>query len=205
MLRMGAFQLLHMDRIPAHAALSESVELCRAAGHPHATGMVNAVLRKVAAVPAAGPKVFETTAAFAERLGHPAWLVERWVANYGREAALAICAADQEEPAGGRLFAAEDGLPVIDDGSRLVAELAVAAMPAGGTRGVGLLRRARRQDADAGRAPAGGGGARDRREREADGPDAGPATSRPVRGEGDDRRCRRRAAAAVGKTPVSST
>ena len=41
-LRMGAFQLLHMDRIPAHAALSESVELCRAAGHPHATGMVNA-------------------------------------------------------------------------------------------------------------------------------------------------------------------
>ena len=48
-LRMGAFQLLHMDRIPAHAALSESVELCRAAGEPHATGMVNAVLRKVAA------------------------------------------------------------------------------------------------------------------------------------------------------------
>ena len=32
-LRMGAFQLLHMDRIPAHAALSESVELCRAAGN----------------------------------------------------------------------------------------------------------------------------------------------------------------------------
>ena len=31
-LRMGAFQLLHLDRIPAHAALSESVELCRAAG-----------------------------------------------------------------------------------------------------------------------------------------------------------------------------
>src|SRR5207302_2977711 len=50
-LRMGAFQLLHMDRIPAHAALSESVELCRAAGEPHAAGMVNAVLRKLAAKP----------------------------------------------------------------------------------------------------------------------------------------------------------
>src|SRR5260370_26815177 len=49
-LRMGAFQLLHLERIPAHAALSESVELCRAAGEPHATGMVNAVLRKVARV-----------------------------------------------------------------------------------------------------------------------------------------------------------
>ncbi len=46
---MGAFQLLHMDRIPAHAVLNESVELCRAAGEPHATGMVNAVLRKLAA------------------------------------------------------------------------------------------------------------------------------------------------------------
>ena len=33
-LRLGAFQLLHMDRIPAHAALSESVELCRAFGEP---------------------------------------------------------------------------------------------------------------------------------------------------------------------------
>ena len=47
-LRMGAFQLLHMDRIPAHAALSESVELAKAAGEPHAAGMVNAILRKVA-------------------------------------------------------------------------------------------------------------------------------------------------------------
>jgi 16S rRNA (cytosine967-C5)-methyltransferase len=44
-LRMGAFQLLHLDRIPAHAALSESVELAREGGHPHAAGMVNAVLR----------------------------------------------------------------------------------------------------------------------------------------------------------------
>src|SRR5271167_3752040 len=71
-LRMGAFQLLHMDRIPAHAALSESVEICRAAGEPHATGMVNAILRKVAGSPKAGVKLHEPTAAFAERLGHPA-------------------------------------------------------------------------------------------------------------------------------------
>jgi len=41
-LRMGAFQLLHLDRIPAHAVLNESVEICRAAGQPHAAGMVNA-------------------------------------------------------------------------------------------------------------------------------------------------------------------
>ena len=134
-LRLGAFQLLHMDRIPAHAALSESVELCRAAGQPHATGMVNAILRKIATAKPPGPKVFETTAAFAERLGHPAWLVERWVKQYGRDAALKICEAGQAEPSGGGLFteeAAEDtrqALPGIDDGSRLVAEIAAAAVP----------------------------------------------------------------------------
>lgn len=133
-LRIGAFQLLHLDRIPAHAALSESVELCRAAGQPHATGMVNAVLRKLAAAQKPGQRVFESVAAFSERLAHPQWLVERWVASYGREAALKICQADQKEPAEGALFAENGGdLPQMDDGSRLVAELAAAAAPAAKT------------------------------------------------------------------------
>jgi 16S rRNA (cytosine967-C5)-methyltransferase len=129
-LRLGAFQLLHMDRIPAHAALSEAVEMCRAAGEPHAAGMVNAILRRIAS--AAKPKepIFETTAAFAERLGHPLWLAERWVATYGRAAALKICEADQHEPRAGGMFAADESLPRIDDGSRLVAELAAVAAPA---------------------------------------------------------------------------
>ncbi len=129
-LRMGAFQLLHLERIPAHAALSESVELCRAAGEPHATGMVNAVLRKLAAAQRPGVRVFESTAAFAERLGHPLWMVERWVGEYGREIALKICEADQQEPVQGGMFSESGGgLPHMDDGSRLVAELAAAAMP----------------------------------------------------------------------------
>jgi 16S rRNA (cytosine967-C5)-methyltransferase len=129
-LRMGAFQLLHLERIPAHAALSESVELCRAAGEPHATGMVNAVLRKVAAAQRPGVRVFESAAAFAERLGHPRWMVERWVAEYGRDVALKICEADQKEPVAGGMFSESGGdLPQMDDGSRLVAELAAAAMP----------------------------------------------------------------------------
>jgi 16S rRNA (cytosine967-C5)-methyltransferase len=149
-LRMGAFQLQHLDRIPAHAALSESVELVRAAGHPHAAGMVNAILRKLTRQPPTKPKLYETTAAFAERLAHPLWLSNRWVQNYGRTAALAICTHDQQEPQPNTLFApapasrypepsgsgliAQDqegvltpDLPHLDDGSRLVAELAAAA------------------------------------------------------------------------------
>ena len=129
-LRLGAFQLQHMDRIPAHAALNESVELCRAAGHPHAAGMVNAILRKFTRATPARAKLYELPAVFAERLAHPRWLVERWAANYGRDAALAICEYDQQEPPQGSLFAdanPEDDLPEIDDGSRLVAEIAAAA------------------------------------------------------------------------------
>ncbi|MGA8937787.1 MAG: transcription antitermination factor NusB [Acidobacteriaceae bacterium] len=128
-LRLGAFQLLHLDRIPAHAALSESVELVRAAGHPHAAGMVNAILRNLTRQTPTKPKLYETTAAMAERLGHPLWLVNRWVQNYGRSAAEAICTYGQQEPHPGSLFPGEDNLPHLDDGSRLVAELAAAAHP----------------------------------------------------------------------------
>jgi 16S rRNA (cytosine967-C5)-methyltransferase len=143
-LRLGAFQLLHMDRIPAHAALHESVELCRAAGQPHAAGMVNAVLRKLAAEQSTAQNrdaehpTHESTAAFAEKLGHPLWLVERWVAAYGHEAAQTICEYDQHEPGRGAIFTVVDGaapalageaVPQMDDGSRLVAEIAAAALP----------------------------------------------------------------------------
>jgi 16S rRNA (cytosine967-C5)-methyltransferase len=92
--------------------------------------MVNAVLRKVAAAQKPATRVFESTAAFAERLGHPRWLVERWVAAYGREAALAVCEADQREHTETSIFRQAGGdLPMMDDGSRLVAELAAAAVP----------------------------------------------------------------------------
>ena len=133
-LRMGAFQLRHMDRIPAHAALSESVELMRAAGHPKASGLVNAILRKLSAKPAQGKPIVESVDALAKRLGHPAWMVRRWENFYGRETALAICEHDQREPARGELFAhdrtAEDlDANLIDDGSRLIAELAALTHP----------------------------------------------------------------------------
>ena len=135
-LRMGAFQLLHMDRIPPHAVLNESVELCRAAGQPHASGMVNAVLRKLAAAQNPGARIFESTAAFAERLAHPLWLVERWVAAYGRETALAICEYGQQEPASGGLFVEVDAtLPSNDAAASGDAGPATGNTPVSGTRG----------------------------------------------------------------------
>jgi 16S rRNA (cytosine967-C5)-methyltransferase len=85
-LRLGAFQLLHMDRIPAHAAIGESVELTKRAGHHFASGMVNAVLRKLAVSRSeieAGAEDW--------RRGFPEWMVARWTANYGGDAACGIC------------------------------------------------------------------------------------------------------------------
>ena len=128
-LRLGAFQLLYMDRIPAHAALSESVELVRAAGQEHAAGMVNAVLRALTRQAPVRKPLFETTAAVAERLGHPGWLVERWVANYGRAAAVAICEYDQFLPSNATVWTDDFTVPtVMDDGSRLVAETAAVTV-----------------------------------------------------------------------------
>ena len=94
-LRLGAFQLLYLDRVPAHAAIGESVELTRQAGETFASGMVNAVLRKVSRL----PRAVGGMESIAEEFAHPAWMVERWERLYGREAARGICAFDQE-PAG---------------------------------------------------------------------------------------------------------
>ena len=93
-LRMGAFQLLHLDRIPARAAIDESVELAKQAGHRFASGMVNAVLRKLAASPLSSLNETEQAAVAA----HPAWMVERWASFYGAEATRAICRHGQSQP-----------------------------------------------------------------------------------------------------------
>ena len=88
-LRLGAFQLLHMDRIPARAAIDESVELAKQAGHRFASGMVNAVLRKVAA---GGKKAVDVVSAY------PDWMVDRWDQFFGRAEACEICRHGQMQP-----------------------------------------------------------------------------------------------------------
>jgi 16S rRNA (cytosine967-C5)-methyltransferase len=96
-LRLGAFQILHMDRIPARAAIDESVELAKQAGHRFASGMVNAVLRKLSATPNVDfPE--ESAAELALAQAHPAWMVERWAGSYGIETARTLCRHGQSQP-----------------------------------------------------------------------------------------------------------
>jgi 16S rRNA (cytosine967-C5)-methyltransferase len=84
-LRMGVYQLRHLDRVPAHAAVGESVELVKRHGASSAAGLVNAVLRKVP--PGREPLEWpdRTTA-----LSMPEWLLARWERQYSKATAKTI-------------------------------------------------------------------------------------------------------------------
>jgi 16S rRNA (cytosine967-C5)-methyltransferase len=79
-LRMGVYQLRQLDRVPAHAAISESVELVKRARKRSAAGLVNAVLRKIDRGAVAWPDR-------ATELSMPGWLLDRWDCQFGREIA----------------------------------------------------------------------------------------------------------------------
>lgn len=99
-LELGALQLLLLDRIPAHAAIFESVELTKETGNAHAAGMVNAVLRKLARSPRLITALDEPASAdaLARATAHPQWMVRRWARAYGLPAATAICRFNQFPP-----------------------------------------------------------------------------------------------------------
>ena len=101
-LRLAAYQIGFLARIPTHAAVNESVELVKRKKKRSAAPFVNAVLRKVLAkkslfeptlVP--GPKTLPDIVAL---YAHPLWMVERWADRYGLVAAEQICAYDQQVP-----------------------------------------------------------------------------------------------------------
>ena len=97
-LRLGAFQILFLDRIPARAAIDESVELAKQAGHRFASGMVNAVLRKLGAQPALDLNALLAGVANAPTTPMPTWMVDRWTEFYGVAATQAICVHAQSQP-----------------------------------------------------------------------------------------------------------
>jgi 16S rRNA (cytosine967-C5)-methyltransferase len=90
-LRLGIYQLRYLDRIPAHAAVTESVDLVKRAHKRSAAGFVNAVLRKVNRKPVAWPDR-------ATELSVPQWMLDRWQRQHGSEQAAAIARAALVEP-----------------------------------------------------------------------------------------------------------
>ncbi|GGG82686.1 16S rRNA (cytosine(967)-C(5))-methyltransferase RsmB [Paenibacillus radicis (ex Gao et al. 2016)] len=102
LLRMSAYQLLYLDRIPAHAAVNEAVTIAKRRGHQGISGMVNGILRSIdrnrAELTVSAINDKDPVARIALRHSYPEWLVQRWIEAYGEEAAEAICAAGNEPP-----------------------------------------------------------------------------------------------------------
>lgn len=98
-LRVGVYQLLFLHRIPESAAVNATVNTLKAARQPGwLVGFVNGVLRAVARSRATLPTADQMAAQEPPLLNHPAWLIERWQAQFGRDTALAICRKNSVEP-----------------------------------------------------------------------------------------------------------
>lgn len=89
-LRLGAYQLVHLTRVPAAAAVNDAVALTRRAGKSSASSFVNAVLRKLSQTrPLPLPDRTAALEYLAVSLSHPKWLASRWMSRYGFQQAEA--------------------------------------------------------------------------------------------------------------------
>ena len=96
-LRLGLYQLMFLERVPAYAAVDSSVRLSQGAGRG-AAGLVNAVLRRAAAAGRSGlalpDPVGDALGRLAVEWSHPRWLVERWAEDFSAEELPDLLAAD---------------------------------------------------------------------------------------------------------------
>ena len=153
-LRLGLYQLIYQERIPAHAAVDESVRLTKPMGKARAAGFVNAVLRSVtreltveATAPVERPRhaliisasrccVFrrpvlpspeQETAYLAAALSFPEWLIARWRKRFGAKTAHELLTVSNE-PA--PLFIRPNALKVTRDGlANALGEEGIIATP----------------------------------------------------------------------------
>jgi 16S rRNA (cytosine967-C5)-methyltransferase len=99
-LRIAAYQLLFLDRVPAHAAVHEAVEQAHQVTHRGGASFVNGVLRRIAREPQLGSWPVhdpDPLRRLAIEMSHPDFLVRRWVARLGLEATVALLAANNRE------------------------------------------------------------------------------------------------------------
>jgi 16S rRNA (cytosine967-C5)-methyltransferase len=87
LLRLSAYQFFFLDRIPSHAIVHEAVNIAKKNGHSGISGLVNAVLRKVAARTGFPdiPSGLSLVEQIAFRYSHPSWLIQRWMSQYGQQ------------------------------------------------------------------------------------------------------------------------
>jgi 16S rRNA (cytosine967-C5)-methyltransferase len=99
-LRIAAYQLLFLDRVPPHAAVHEAVEQAHQLTHRGGASFVNGVLRRIARDPQLGSwpvRESNPVRRLALEMSHPDFLVERWLARFGRHATEILLAANNRE------------------------------------------------------------------------------------------------------------
>ncbi len=98
-LQAALYQIHFLDRVPAHAAVNDAVNLTSRAKKTSAKGFVNAVLRRFQnGVPEI--EFADALDRLATESSHPRWLVERWVSRFGEEAARELVESDNTAPVG---------------------------------------------------------------------------------------------------------
>ncbi len=99
-LRLGLYQLRCLTRVPASAAVNESVNIAHAAGLRGAAGFINAVLRRATREPEYDPAagVRDEIERLAIATSHPVWLLARWVCAFGAAEAAALAQANNLTP-----------------------------------------------------------------------------------------------------------
>jgi 16S rRNA (cytosine967-C5)-methyltransferase len=110
-LEVAIYQIRHLDRVPAYAAVDEAVTHAKSSGGRGAASLVNAVLRNLL-----------DAAALSRRFSHPRFLVERWLARFGTEATLSVLEADN----------AASGLDLMANARRTSREALAAALSSEG-------------------------------------------------------------------------
>jgi 16S rRNA (cytosine967-C5)-methyltransferase len=100
-LRIGIYQLRFLDRIPASAAVDESVKLVKSSRAKSAAGLVNAVLRRASANQDDQPgfDLPDASERLATEVSHPRWLMERWEKHFASLARARSIALSNNTPA----------------------------------------------------------------------------------------------------------
>ncbi len=105
-LRMGIFQCIYMDKVPAYSAVDQSVELTKSNATLSSTGFVNAILRRVCSVEdmdlfirkKAGELIEDEIDGISINYSYPRWLVKYWFDWYGKERTVLLCKSLNENP-----------------------------------------------------------------------------------------------------------
>lgn len=99
LLRLSLYQIVYLDRIPAHAVVHEAVEIAKRRGHGGVASLVNGVLRSVQRN---GIRSFNTISDPIEKISietsHPVWMIKRWAEQFGLEKTREIALENNKTP-----------------------------------------------------------------------------------------------------------